>query len=148
MYTSSICWLCFGLTSSNFSFSHNVFNSYISLVPQYAVLCGNALKSQAQLLCDGQYFRSNYRDQAACNKYNVDQNVLSDLWYTVSALSFSCSGKIRGKCNSDDSVLWLRKHIFGALNWCLLFNPFPHWLLTTLKKKAFENIVGKRRKCC
>ena len=28
---------------SNFSFSHNVFHSYVSLVHQNAVLCGNVL---------------------------------------------------------------------------------------------------------
>ena len=31
------------LVRSNFSFSHNVFHSYISLVHQNAVLCGNGL---------------------------------------------------------------------------------------------------------
>ena len=31
------------LVTSNFSFSHNVFHSYISLVGQNAVLCGNGL---------------------------------------------------------------------------------------------------------
>ena len=31
------------LVTSNFSFSHNVFHSYISLVRQNAVLCGNRL---------------------------------------------------------------------------------------------------------
>ena len=31
------------LVTSNFSFSHNVFHSYISLVRQHAVLCGNGL---------------------------------------------------------------------------------------------------------
>ena len=31
------------LVTSNFSFSHNVFHSYISLVQQNVVLCGNGL---------------------------------------------------------------------------------------------------------
>ena len=33
------------LVTSNFSFSHNVFHGYISLVCQNAVLCGNELNS-------------------------------------------------------------------------------------------------------
>ena len=33
------------LITSNFSFSHNVFYSYISLVRQNAVLCGNGLRN-------------------------------------------------------------------------------------------------------
>ena len=32
------------LVTSNFSFSHNGFHSYISLVHQNVVLCGNGLK--------------------------------------------------------------------------------------------------------
>ena len=32
------------LVTSNFSFSHSVFHSYISLVRQNAALCGNGLK--------------------------------------------------------------------------------------------------------
>ena len=32
------------LVTSNFSFSHNVFYGYISLVRQNAVLCGNGVK--------------------------------------------------------------------------------------------------------
>ena len=35
------------LVTSNFSFSHNVFHSYISLVHQNAVLCGNGLRAFA-----------------------------------------------------------------------------------------------------
>ena len=36
------------LLPSNFSFSHNVFHSYISLVHQNAALCGNGFKKQQQ----------------------------------------------------------------------------------------------------
>ena len=32
------------LVTSNFSFSHNVFHSFTSLVSQNAALCGNGLK--------------------------------------------------------------------------------------------------------
>ena len=35
------------LVTSNFSFSHNVFHSYISLVSQNVVLCGNGLKKKS-----------------------------------------------------------------------------------------------------
>ena len=34
------------LVTSNFSFSHNIFHSYISLVHQNAALCGNGLNSR------------------------------------------------------------------------------------------------------
>ena len=42
------------LVTSNFSFSNNVFHSYISLVRQNAVLSGNGLKPY--LICFKQYF--------------------------------------------------------------------------------------------
>ena len=38
------------LFTSNFSFSHNVFHSYISLVHQNAALCENELTATFQLL--------------------------------------------------------------------------------------------------
>ena len=38
------------LVTSNFSFSHNVFYSYISLVHQNEVLCGNGLICCVQML--------------------------------------------------------------------------------------------------
>ena len=38
------------LVTSNFSFSHNVFHSYISSVRQIAALCGNGLTTQSQVL--------------------------------------------------------------------------------------------------
>ena len=41
-----------GWKTSNFSFSHNVFHSYISLVRQNAALCGNGLKAQLVLVTD------------------------------------------------------------------------------------------------
>ena len=39
------------LVTSNFFFSHNVFHSYISLVPQNVVLCGNGLISYQRSEC-------------------------------------------------------------------------------------------------
>ena len=39
-------WSKLKQTADNFSFSHNVFHSYISLVRQNVVLCGNRLKGR------------------------------------------------------------------------------------------------------
>ena len=39
---------CHIAVTSNFSFSHNVFRSYISLVCQNAILCGNELNVDYQ----------------------------------------------------------------------------------------------------
>ena len=39
------------LVTSNFSFSHNVFHSYISLACQNVELCGNGLKKKGKKNC-------------------------------------------------------------------------------------------------
>ena len=36
---------CYKLVTSKFSFSHNVFHNYMSLVHQNAAFCGNGLSS-------------------------------------------------------------------------------------------------------
>ena len=46
------------LITSNFSFSHNVFQSYISLVRQNVALCGNGLNSTMKAALKTQMFSS------------------------------------------------------------------------------------------
>ena len=61
------------LVTSNFSFSHNIFNSYISLLRQNSVLCGNGL-SQAYMKIPGGCPGTTCQDVQERNIQNVASN--------------------------------------------------------------------------
>ena len=68
------------LVTSNFSFSHNIFHSYISLVRQNVALCGNGLNMYLDLLwtryVGEKVLKSKKRCQSAGNIMNIDSAMI------------------------------------------------------------------------
>ena len=113
------------LVTSNFSFSHNVFNSYISLVRQNVALCGFCFKSTSNLdMFQSQLFtKDNILDwfklkAFADNKLHMNQ--------TLHLILVSVENIVRKR----------RKY------WLPAFSPFP-----TMFSKGFCSIIVKNQDC-
>ena len=73
------------LVTSNFSFSHNVFHHYISLVPQNAALWDNGSKITGigifQFFSTNQIFPSKTKNKNAVNYYDQKHLQYYDIFY-------------------------------------------------------------------
>ena len=113
------------LVTSNFSFSHNVFNSYISSVRQNVALCGFCFKSTSNLdTFQSQLFtKDNILDWFKLKAFADDKLHMNQILHFVFVRVENIAGK-RRKC------------------WLPAFSPFP-----TMFSKGFCSIIVKSQDC-
>ena len=92
--------------SSNFSFPHNVFHSYISLVPQTAALCGNGFNSMFEVIVLAfQVFLSAARGSCLPQWYSVLTHNQGVLVSSLTGSSGSIVGLYSGKTLQSPSLV-------------------------------------------
>ena len=135
----------------NFSFSHNVFHSFISLACQNVVLCGNGLK---EIRHYGKGENDSYNNFLLCHivsnifllgfvkitsYIHLLQRVYAFIFISVNKKLFLHVRKIR-KSNLND-LLW-PLHLESFITHSHTMTPFD-----AHGKQAFWKYCGKRRNC-
>ena len=109
---------CLFLVPSNFSFSHNVFHSYISLARQNAALCGNGLKPRARLFGSPALSKNVHFNLSSCHPSCVfEQEIsLSQVLQSPTQCRLGYRTLLLGNCKSNDNCLYLTIEFISRQN--------------------------------
>ena len=143
------------LVKSNFSFSHNVFHSYISLVCQNAVSCGNGPMPILKNCGKGENTVTSIFFLIFFNMFYAVTEKRCTIWTTVKLSSANALSFGKAKILSSGSIFYwnvmcrnlsdINSSCTRLVDWSKLIT-FVVEKFKVDKKKKWENIVGKGKK--